>query len=109
MRPLRPLLLVAAVAIAAPLVVLASTSEVLLGTTPTRIPRTASTTSVLIFNAGPVAICCAQVSDGGAPPNCIPIASGTGLSMDIPSSQPVHCTAPTQQTADAGTRVLEVY
>lgn len=105
---MRPLYLLAA-AVFIPLVVMAATQEVLLGTTPTRIPRTASTTSILIFNSGPVAICCAQVSDGGAPPNCVPIASGTGMSLDIPSNQPVHCTAPTLQVADAGTRVMEIF
>lgn len=105
---MRPLYLVAT-AVFVPLVVMAATREVLVGTTPTRIPRTASTTSVLIFNAGPVAICCAQVSDGGAPPDCVPIASGTGMSLDIPSNQPVHCTAPTLQVGDAGTRVMEVF
>lgn len=78
-------------------------------TTPTRIPRTSSTTSVLLYNAGPEEICCAQTADGGAPPHCVPVASGGGLSLDIPANQPLVCTAPTLQVADAGTRVLEVF
>ena len=105
MRPLRLL----AFAVLVPLAAFAATREVLVGTTPTRIPRTASTVSVLVYNAGPDAICCAQTSDGGAPPDCVPIASGGSMSLDIPSNQPLSCTAPNAQVADAGTRVLEVY
>lgn len=103
------LLRLLAVAVLVPAAVYAATREVLVGTTPTRIPRTASTTAVLLYNAGPDTICCAQVSDGGAPPDCIPVASGASMALDIPSNQPIHCTAPTAQAGDAGTRVLEVY
>lgn len=102
-------LLVIAASVLVSLAAVAATREVLVGTTPTRIPRTASTSAVVLYNAGPEDICCAQVSDGGAPPHCVPIASGASLSLEIPSNQPVHCTAPTAQVGDAGTRVLEVY
>jgi hypothetical protein len=105
MRSLRHLALL----IFVPLAVLAATREVLVGTTPTRIPRTPSTSTVLLYNNGAEDICCAQVSDGGAPPDCVPIASGGSMALDIPSNQPLHCTAPNAQVGDAGTRVLEVY
>ena len=106
MRPPRLLL---AVAVAVPIVVFAATREVLLGTTPSRIPRTASTTAVVIQNTGPQPICCAQTADGGAPPDCVVVPPGSNLSLDIPANQPVQCSAPVPQVADAGTRVMEVY
>lgn len=99
----------AALALFVPLAVVAATREVLVGTTPTRIPRTASTTGVLIYNNGTQPICCAQTSDGGSSPDCVPIAPGNSMALDIPSNQPLQCTAPTLQTVDAGTRVMEVY
>jgi len=105
MRPPRYLFLL----VLAPLALVAATREVLVGTTPTRIPRTASTTGVVIQNVGPNPICCAQTADGGLPPDCIVVASGVALSLDIPSNQPIQCSSAVAQTADAGTRVMEVY
>lgn len=86
----------------------AATSEVLVGTSPTRIPRTASTTAVLLQNKGAASICCAQGADAGYP-NCVDVPAGATLSLDIPSNQPITCISTVAQTADAGTRVLEVY
>lgn len=101
-------LLLALALLLCPALLYAATQEVLVGTSPTRIPRTAGTAAVMLYNSGAQAICCAQGLDAGYP-NCVPIPSGASLSLDIPTNQPVTCIAPTSQTADAGTRVLEVY
>jgi len=87
---------------------LGATLEVLVGTAPTRIPRTATTTAVLLQNKGGASICCAQGADAGFP-NCVDVPAGATLSLDIPSNQPITCISTVAQTADAGTRVLEVY
>ena len=86
----------------------AATYELLVGTGPTRVTRSASTNGVALQNKGGDAICCAQGTDAGYP-NCFEVASGATLSLDIPSNQPVTCIAPNAQTVDAGTRVMEVF
>lgn len=98
----------AALAILLPISAVAATREVLVLTTPTRIPRTASTTAVELYNSGPSTICCAQAPDAGTP-DCRPIASGASWSLDVSTNQPITCVAPTAQVGDAGTRVTEVY
>lgn len=97
-----------ALAVLLPLSAYAATREVLVGTTPTRIPRTASTTAVELYNAGPSTICCAQAPDAGVP-DCRPIASGAAWSLDVSTNQPITCVAPTAQVGDAGTRVTEIF
>lgn len=97
-----------AVAVLLPLTALAATREVLVGTGPTRIPRTASTTAVELYNSGPSTICCAQAPDAGIP-DCRPIASGASWSLDVTTNQPITCIAPTGQVFDAGTRVTEIF
>lgn len=94
-------------AVCLPLSAYAVTREVLVGTGPTRIPRTPSTVAVELFNSGPSTICCAQAADAGTP-DCRPIASGSSWSLDVTTNQPITCVAPTAQVADAGTRVTEV-
>ncbi len=97
-----------ALAILLSLSALAATREVLIGTSPTRIPRTASTTAVELYNSGPSTICCAQAPDAGVP-DCRPIPSGASWSLDVTTNQPITCVAPTAQVADAGTRVTEIF
>lgn len=97
-----------ALAVALPLSAYAATREVLVGTTPTRIPRTASTTAVEIYNAGSAPICCAQAPDAGFP-DCRPIASGGFWALDVTTNQPITCIAGTAQVVDAGTRVTEIF
>lgn len=97
-----------AVAVLLPLSAYAATREVLVGTGPTRIPRTASTTAIELYNAGPSTICCAQAQDAGVP-DCRPIVSGASWSLDVTTNQPITCVAPSAQVTDAGTRVTEVY
>jgi hypothetical protein len=97
-----------ALAILLPISAYAATREVLVGTSPTRIPRTASTTAVELYNAGPDSICCAQAPDAGFP-DCRPVASGASWALDVTTNQPITCVAPTAQVGDAGTRVTEVY
>lgn len=101
-------ILLALALVLSPALLYAATQEVLVGTSPTRIPRTAGTAAVMLYNAGTEAICCAQAADAGYP-NCVPIAPGAALSLDVPTNQPITCVAPSLQSADAGTRVLEVY
>lgn len=91
-----------------PLSVLAATREVLVGTSPTRIPRTAATVAVELYNSGPGPICCAQAADAGFS-DCRPIASGAAWSLDVTTNQPITCVAATAQTGDAGTRITEVF
>lgn len=87
---------------------LAATYELLVGTGPTRVTRSASTNGVILQNTGPDAICCTQGTDAGYP-NCLSVAAGASLSLDVPSNQPTTCIAPSAQTVDAGTRVMEVF
>lgn len=97
-----------AVAVLLPLSAYAATREVLVGTGPTRIPRTASTTAIELYNSGPDTICCAQAVDAGVP-HCRPIASGASWSLDVSTNQPITCVAPNAQATDGGTRVTEVF
>lgn len=97
-----------ALAVALPLSAYAATREVLVGTTPTRIPRTASTTAISLKNVGPNPICCAQAPDAGYP-DCWPLATGEVLSLDVTTNQPVTCLAPVAQLPDAGTRLMEIF
>lgn len=101
-------LIMAVALLLSPALLYAATQEVLVGTDPTRIPRTSGTVAVMLYNSGPQAICCAQAVDAGYP-NCVPIPPGAALSLDVATNQPITCVAPTAQTLDGGTRVLEVY
>jgi hypothetical protein len=98
----------AALAILLPISAYAATREVLVGTTPTRIPRTASTVAVEVFNAGPTAIYCAQAPDAGFS-DSRPIAPGTSWSLDVTTNQPITCLSTAAQVADAGTRITEIF
>lgn len=97
-----------AVAVLLPLTAMAATREVLIGTGPTRIPRTASTTAIALKNVGPNPICCAQAPDAGYP-DCWPIETKEVLSLDVTTNQPVTCITTVAQLPDAGTRIIEVF
>lgn len=86
----------------------ALTTEVLVQTTATLIPRTSRTRSLEILNLGPNDLWCTV--DGTPVANkSRKIATGASWSLDLTSDIPVRCLASTaNQTTGAATIVTEV-
>lgn len=85
--------------------------EVLVLTTPTRLPQLCGRRGVEIFNTGPNPIYCAvsNVSTHARVGRARPIASGAAWSIDATESQPIYCVAAmASQVQSAATIVSEV-